>query len=496
MKADLPLRSQVPVMRASRPAHRRVPTALALLALLGGAPLLHAQGGSAGPDRYVGTWKGVLELPGANLRLALDVTRSGDALGGSLTSLDQNNSRIPVALMVRNDSLVADMPAIVASFSVALTPEGDTLRGAFLQNGGMGRLTLAHLSTLVVPVVALRPQVPVGPVPYAATDVSFTAPNRVFLSGTLTTPTGAGPFPAVVIVSGSGPQDRDGSIFGHRPFLILADYLTRRGIAVLRYDDRGTAHSTGTFAGSTTADFADDAQAAVRFLADRPEIDRMRVGIIGHSEGAIIAPMVAARSAEVGFIVLLAGPGLPGDSTLILQSRAQFRLSGAPDAEVEPLATLTAHLLHAVSTASDSAIARREVLAEEERYVLTQPSERRATLRTNLDMRNVQLLSPWMRYLLAYDPRPALMRVRVPVLALNGTLDSQVLYRENLDAIGAALKAGANPDFEVVELPGLNHLFQSATTGAVTEYSVIEETLSPAALARIGDWITQRFVRH
>ena len=481
------------LMRPLRSARRRLSFLTALVAFAVSAPSLRAQDATV-TERFVGTWKGSLEVSGALLRLALDITRSGDAIGGSLTSLDQGNTRIPVTLIVRNDSLVADMPSIVASFAVAL--DGDTLRGVFAQSGATGRITFSHLSRVIVPVVAKRPQEPVGPLPYVSTNVSFPSVNGIVLAGTLTTPQGAGPWPAVVLVSGSGPHDRDERMVGHRPFLVLSDYLTRRGIAVLRYDDRGTARSSGSFATSTTADFTDDAEAAVRFLAQRPEVDRAHIGIAGHSEGGAIAPIVASRSKDVAFIVLMAAPGVPGDSLLVLQNQAQLRIAGIPAVEAEPLGRLTSKLLHAVSSAKDSSDARARVLEIEESYVVAQQPDRREPLRSNLTSRNAQLLTPWMRYFLAFDPRKALATVRVPVLAMNGTLDGQVAYRENLDAIAAALKAGGNPDFERAELPGLNHLFQTAETGAIAEYSVIEETFSPTALQRIGDWIQRQTQKH
>ena len=479
-------------MRPFRPAFPTLSFAATLCALLA-APLLHAQEPASPNDRYLGTWKGVLEMPGALLRLALDVSRAGDGLGGSLTSLDQGNARIPVTLFVRNDSLVADMPSIVATFAAAT--DGDSLRGSFRQNGASGRITLGHLSPTIVPVVARRPQEPVGALPYTAVNVAFQSATGVVLAGTLTTPQGAGPWPVVVLVSGSGPHDRDERMVGHRPFLVLSDYLTRRGIAVLRYDDRGAGHSTGSFAGSTTTDFTDDAEAAVRFLAGRLEVDRTRIGMIGHSEGGAIAPLVATRTKDVAFVVLLAAPGVPGDSLLILQNRAQLSSAGVPSQAAETLARLTSRLLHAVSGTPDSAEARRRVLEIEEQFIATQRADQREALRANLASRNGQLLTPWMRHFLSLDPRAALSQVRVPVLALNGTLDSQVSYQENLGAIASALRAAGNPDFETVELPGLNHLLQTADTGAIAEYSVIEETLSPAALQRMGDWILRHTQR-
>ena len=472
-------------MLSFRLARQRLLSTVALVVVFA-APSLRAQD-STTTERFVGTWKGVLELPGSVLRLALDITRSGDAVGGSLTSLDQSNTKIPVALIVRNDSLVADMPSIVASFAVAL--QSDTLRGLFTQNGTTGRITLAHLSHTIVAVVARRPQEAVGVIPYDTADVSFPSVSGVVLAGTLTTPRGTGPWPAVVLVSGSGPQDRDERVMGHRPFFVLADYLTRRGIAVLRYDDRGTGRSTGDFAAGTTADFADDAGAAVRFLGGRLEVDRQRIGVVGHSEGGLIAPMLAARSSNVAFVVLMAAPGVRGDSLLVLQNQALLRTSGVPPVEAEPLGRLTSRLLHAVSSSHDSLDARSRLLDIEDQYVAAQLPDRQEPMRRTLTGRNGQLLTPWMRYYLAYDPSAVLARVTVPVLAVNGTLDVQVICRPNLDAISTALRAAGNTDFEAVALSGLNHLFQTAETGAVSEYSLIEETMSPTALQRVGDWI-------
>jgi hypothetical protein len=298
----------------------------------------------------------------------------------------------------------------------------------------------------------------------------------------------------VVLVTGSGPQDRDESLLGHRPFAVLADHLTRQGIAVLRYDDRGVAKSTGRFADATSADFAEDALAAVHYLRTRREVGK--IGIAGHSEGGVIAPMVAVRSPDVAFLVLLAGTGLPGDSILKMQSRLIARASGVSAEMIELSARAQTRMFAAVIEGGDSAAMRarlRQIGAE----ALAQMTEeqRRASRLTPAAMEaNIaQISTPWFRYFLAYDPRPTLRRVRVPVLALNGSLDLQVPPKEDLAAIAAALREGGNRDVRTIELPGLNHLFQTTTTGAPTEYAQIEETMSPAALSAISAWILERF---
>jgi uncharacterized protein len=246
---------------------------------------------------------------------------------------------------------------------------------------------------------------------------------------------------------------------------------------------------------ATSADFADDAEAAVRFLKQRREILSDRIGIVGHSEGGLIAPMVAARTGDVGFVVLLAGPGVPGDSILVLQTRALALAAGAPPERVERVASLNRRMYDAVRHARDSADAVAQAMAAYREYVATLPTAQQSAATAALSASLGQLVSPWMRFFLAYDPRPALRRVHVPVLALGGTLDLQVPYAPNLAAIDSALTAGGNRDHQTVVLPRLNHLFQTATTGAPSEYAAIEETFAPAALDVITEWITRRFGR-
>jgi pimeloyl-ACP methyl ester carboxylesterase len=318
--------------------------------------------------------------------------------------------------------------------------------------------------------------------------------GEVRLAGTVVIPEGPGPFPAVVFVTGSGPQDRDEALMGHRPFLVIADYLARHGIASLRYDDRGFAKSTGTFETATSADFAADAEAALHFLQGVPGIARDRVGILGHSEGGLIGPMVAARTRDVAFLVLMAGPGMPGDSLSLLQLR-RLASSSTPSAQVDAQVDNNRRLFHAVSGARDSADAVARVLAVGQEIIGALPENQRAAAASRLDQTIPKLVNPWMRYFLRYDSRTALRNVHVPVLALGGTLDTQVPAKENLSGIDAALKAAGNRDYRIAEVPNLNHLFQTATNGSPSEYATIEETISPQVLDLIASWINQRFAR-
>lgn len=445
-----------------------------------------AQRPAPASDRFVGNWMGMLATPTVRLRLGLTVTRdSAGGLAGAFTSLDQGNANIPATLTLHGDTLIVAMPGAQASYTGVISAKNDSLRGTFTQGIAMP-LHMGRAAALAAPN---RPQEPKAPFPYAREDVTFESVPGVRLAGTVTMPPGAGPFPGVVLVTGSGPQDRNEELLGHKPFLVIADYLARHGIATLRYDDRGVAKSTGSFANGTSADFANDAEAGVRFLRGVTGISPDHVGLMGHSEGGLIAPMVAARSKDVAFIVLLAGPGLPGDSILLLQQALIAGASGVPQALIDRNGEANRRMFDVLKTARDSADAVASLNALEKRMVATLPADQQAEATTQLDQAKAQLVAPWMRYFIFYDPRPALRNVHVPVLALDGSLDLQVPPKADLAAIGAALEAGGNHDYRVVEIPGLNHLFQTATTGSPTEYSTISETFSPTALDMIATWI-------
>jgi pimeloyl-ACP methyl ester carboxylesterase len=318
--------------------------------------------------------------------------------------------------------------------------------------------------------------------------VSIQSVPGVRLAGTLTIPRGRGPFPAVVLISGSGPQDRDETLAGHKPFLVLSDYLTRRGIAVLRYDDRGTARSTGDHAAATSQDLARDAEAALRFLAARREVARGKAGLIGHSEGGLIAPMIARQA---GFVVLLAAPAQRGDTLLLGQAAAIMRAGGATDEAIRAANRQQEQIFAIIARGGDSATVRQRVRAS---FLAGLTPEERASMGSMevLPPGVEAALTPWFRFYLSYDPKPSLRRLTVPALALNGSMDTQVIARDNLPILENLLRAAGNRDFRVVELPGLNHLFQTAPTGAPPEYVQIPETFAPSALQLIGDWILRR----
>lgn len=442
--------------------------------------------------KAVGDWAGALEVSAMKLRLILHITRADDgSLRATMDSVDQSATGIPVDT-VRFDgkTLVAKLHAINGLFEATMDDAGTTLTGTWKQNGNLLPLVLTRTED-AASIIPKRPQEPEPPFPYDSRDVTYRN-GDITLAGTLTIPKGAGPFPAVILITGSGPQDRDEAIMGHKPFLVLADHLTRSGIAVLRCDDRGVGKSTGSFAGATTKDFASDAEAGVSYLKTVREIDAKRIGLIGHSEGGIIAPMVAASSRDVAFIVLMAGVGVPMEDLLREQARLLMRANGASDEYIARNEELVKRIFAIARSEKDAAV-RKQRLQDLAQSVIDSvaasgepfPEADKLDLEGSVEMS----ATPWMNYLLNYDPAATLRRVHVPVLAINGELDLQVSPSQNLPAIKTALETGGNRDVTARELPKLNHLFQTASTGNTTEYGTIEETISPVALKAISDWI-------
>jgi hypothetical protein len=465
---------------------------MCLVVLLPAVASAQTADSSSSHQRFVGTWSGVLNAGAVPLRLNLVVRDSSGTLAGTMISVDQGNAEIPAVVATHGDSLTFALPTQHISYAGVLTPSGDTLRGTFTQ-GASFPLTFTRGAAATAPKPATRPQDPKPPFPYRSSDVTIPSVPGVELSCTLLTPAGAGPFPAVVFVTGSGPQDRDEALMGHRPFLVIADYLARHRIASLRCDDRGTAKSTGSFTEATSADFAADAEAGVKYLKTVSDVAHDHIGILGHSEGGLVGPLVASRTRDVAFLVLMAGPGVPGDSVLLAQSQQMARLSGANEGQLAMSMSINHRLFAAVIGARDSADAVARLAAAKEDILKTVPDAARPTVAQTIDHAVPVLTSPWMRFFLRYDPRPTLRAVHVPVLAIDGSLDVQVLAKENLAAIDTALTAGGNRDHREVELPGLNHLMQPAKTGLPSEYATIDETISPTALELIATWINQRF---
>jgi len=434
------------------------------------------------PSDIDGTWLGTLDTGSMKLRLAFHIKNTADGLTATMDSLDQGANGIPASSVTRDGStLKMEFKGIGGAFEGKLDPKLENIDGTWSQGGGSASLSLHRAKDAAELAPPPRPQEPTKPYPYKVEDVSYPNPAAagVRLAATITIPPGSPPFPAVLLIAGSGPHDRDESVFGHRPFLVLSDYLTRKGIVVLRADKRGIGKSTGDYASATSADFASDAEAGVAYLVTRPEVGRRKIGLIGHSEGGVIAPMVAAHEPTVAFIVLMAGSGVPGDQIIVAQTLHLAEASGQSRELAEKDAAEERKILDMVEQQKDDAVLASQLRADLAANGATGP----------LDAQIRSLMSPWYRYFLSYDPATALHEVKCPVLALIGSKDLQVPADLNLPAIRRALEEGGNKNFEVDELPGLNHLFQTAKTGAVSEYSQISETIAPVALAKISSWI-------
>jgi pimeloyl-ACP methyl ester carboxylesterase len=429
-----------------------------------------------------GDWDGTLEVAGlGKLRLVFHIRTTPAGTTGALESPDQGPGALPLSSLSRTGSTVAlEAKAINVRFEGDLSADGTTIAGHWVQNGKDTPLTIKRRAPGAAgPAPLARPQTPRPPFPYRQMEVGYDNPTgRNHLAGTLTLPPGKGPFPAALLITGSGQQDRDETLMGHKPFLVLADYLSRRGIAVLRVDDRGIGGSTGEVLHATSADFATDVEAGLAFLRTRADIDPRRIGLIGHSEGGLIGPMVAARNPSVAWLVMMAGPGVSGERIIVSQQRLIAAAAGTPAAVIDTNEALQGRLLAVTMAAKDAQAAREAV-----KPILAAGGIAGAAGDAAAD----QLTSDWFRSFLRSDPVPALKQLRIPVLAVAGRLDLQVPPSENLPAIRAAL--AANRDAQVVELPGLNHLFQTARAGGVGEYAQIEETIAPAALKSVGDWI-------
>ena len=458
-----------------------------------GEPPANRQQPSVSGKVLTGYWQGSLKLaPGIELRLIFEIASTPNGnLTGSMVSVDQGNSRTAISrIVVDADEVHLEFKQSGSAFNGKLNADGAQLTGQWKQSG----LTLPlSLSRVAKPTPLKRPQEPRPPYPYIEEEV--TVPNKtagVKLAGTLTLPRTPGPHTAVLLITGSGPQDRDEAVMGHRPFFVLADYLTRHGIAVLRCDDRGVGRSTGDFAKAVQADFVEDVLSAVTYLSERTEIDPRRLGLIGHSEGSIVASQAAVQSAQIAFIVMLAGPGVPMDQLLARQGHDIAASKGWDEELLSAYDLVTQQTFRLVKEEEDPAVLASKLRALYEREIAKLTDEQRRASGWNDGMMELQIRlwqSPWLRQLAKYDPRPTLATVRCPVLAINGENDIQVAAQENLDAIRNALTSGGNASVTTLQLPGLNHLFQKCEKKSI-DYGQIENTFDVSALQTISDWIS------
>ncbi len=440
-----------------------------------------------------GQWNGVLKVSGMQLRIVFNIAKTDTGYTSTMDSPDQGAKGIPVTSTTFENSILNLKIA-----NAGIEYEGEFKEGSFVGNFKQRgqSLVLELKRDIIAKPEVVRPQEPKKPYPYYSEDITFRNERaNIKLSGTLTLPVKGGNFPVVVLITGSGPQNRDEELMGHKPFLVVSDYLTRNGIAVLRYDDRGVAHSEGDFKAATSEDFASDVEAAIAYLKTRKEINKKKIGLIGHSEGGIIAPMVAAKSKDVKFIVLLAGTGLQGNQILLLQQELIGRASGISEIELQKSREINTDVFEIVIKSTNTAALNKDITDYLTQNFKESPDAQKTDGMSEADAVKLQvdrITSPWMVYFIKYNPATALEKVKCPVLALNGEKDMQVPPKENLSAIKAALAKGGNKNVTAIELPNLNHLFQECKTGSPAEYAQIEQTFSPVALAEIAKWINQK----
>ena len=428
-------------------------------------------------DRLHGLWLGVMEVTEQmSIQLAFDIgPDSTGNISALMNVIEQNAFDIPMnSCIIEGDSLHIRFDQAGILYDGIYLHDQEIIQGIYSQGGGRFTLDLSRVDEL--PLIVNRPQTPVRPFLYKEEEVKFNNVKAgISLAGTLTLPESGSDFPALILIAGSGRNDRDETEMGH--FLLLSDYLTRNGYAVLRYDKRGVGESEGDYGAATTFDFADDTRSAVRYLETRPEINHNKIGLIGHSEGALIAPIIAAdKNERIAFIIMMGGIGVSGAELLLEQAEIISRINGIPEDQIF-FATETNRALYevAVSKGSDS------LLAGKMKEIQPELNDNMAGL----------LLSPWFRTFLAIDPDEYLSKISCPVLAMNGEKDVQCPPEQNLPAIEQSLKKAGNSNYQVETLPGLNHLFQTSETGSPYEYNQLEEIMAPFALELILSWLNE-----
>jgi len=438
-----------------------------------------------------GQWNGILKVQGTQLRVVFNIGKTENGFNSTMDSPDQGATGIPVtSTSFENLTLKLAVSNLRVEYE-GILDNNNIIVGNFKQGGMSFPLNLSKETVEKEKLV--RPQEPIKPFPYYEEEVTFeNAKGGITLAGTLTLPKKEGFFPVAILISGSGPQNRDEELMGHKPFLVLSDYLTKNGVAVLRFDDRGIGASKGDFKTATSIDFSSDVEAGVTYLQTRKEINKKKIGLIGHSEGGIIAPMVASSSKGIAFIVLLAGTGISGGQLLLLQQELIGKAAGMNDLDLQNVKMINTGAFEIVAKSKSPEQLKTDLTNYLKQTLKDNPNLKKLGSMSEDDFVKLQvnqITSPWMLFFIKYNPALALEKVRCPVLAIIGEKDLQVPPKENLDAIKKALTKGGNKEVTTIELPGLNHLFQECKTGLPQEYASIEQTISPTALTEILEWI-------
>ena len=459
-------------------------TTIAVLLLL--SPSLFTQ-------EVSGSWQGALKVQGVELEIMFHIKKQDPGYITLMDSPTQGAFDIPTTKTTFQNNQIEIVIANLGAFYQGKLNK-DTIKGTFNQGGMPFPLVL----TKSIKKELLRPQEPKPPYPYHIEETTFlNTKENIKLAATLTLPKKTEKSPAVILIAGSGPNDRDETVFNHKPFWILADHLTRQGIAVLRYDKRGVGSSEGEYFTATTKDFACDVTSAIKFLKERSDIDTTKIGLIGHSEGGIIAPMVAANNEDVKFAILMAGLGVNGTELVIAQHQHEFNKQSPNIKEIESLTQALNVLYSNIKSWREHAGSdnEREQLREDLSILwesLARNTQGAMHKDTFIRQTTSKVISPWFRYFLTIDPLVYIQKLTIPVLAINGENDTQVEFKSNLRGIENALKKGGNNQYTIKSYPHLNHLFQESNTGEINEYGIIEQTISPLVLADIAKWIQQQ----
>lgn len=434
-----------------------------------------------------GSWSGSLNIQGTNLLIVFNITKAGTLYESTMDSPDQGAFAIPTTSTKFSDGkLEITATALGMKFEGEL--KDDSIIGTFKQGALSVPLTLIRGATNV----QSRPQTPKEPFPYHSEQVAITSKDgKHTISGTFTKPFGKGLFPAIVLIAGSGPNDRDETLFNHKPFLVVSDHLTKNGFAVLRYDKRGVGKSTGSYADATIDDFAEDAKLALEFLKKRADIDKSKTGLLGHSEGGIVASMVAANNNDVNFIVLMAAPGIDGIEIVIDQNEfSMIQQKFAPDL-IMKMQSVNKQMFTGLINWGGTENEKKTLHDRLSELWELIPSQAKANLEKTsfINYQFNAMITPGYRSFLLSKPSSYIQKIKCPVFAINGKLDSQVSATKNLNSISEALKKGGNSSSKTKIYEKLNHIFQESTTGLVTEYGKIEQTISPEVLSDITAWL-------
>lgn len=448
------------------------------------------------PRKLVQVWQGKMKAGAQEFDFQFRVLEEGDGTDAVfLDSFTENVGDLACKLTHEGDQVTIEVPITAAKFVGTMNEAHDKIAGTWFQRGAELPLTIKSVPLTDVRELTLeRPQTPRPPFDYGVEELEIkNEAGDSVLAGTLTFPKGMERFPVVILISGSGPQDRDETIFNHKPFLVIADHLTKSGVAVFRFDDRGVGKSQGAFTTATSADFASDVSAIVDRLKLHEKIDPARIALAGHSEGGVIAPMVASQRNDIAAIILLAGTGVNGKEISLNQSRLIAAGSGAPAEMLDMQHQLLLKFFARIEQEQPLDQAFLDSLADELSSALPEDMREAANLKAVVAQTKVKLDSPWFKFFAAHEPGPTLEKTKCPVLVIIGEKDTQVDPKLNMPAIKTALQSGGNQDFELKTVPDLNHLFQKCETGLPDEYARIEETISPVVLDLMAAWLAERF---